>query len=121
MRTGVVRSGFSGGLSRSCDIAEWRLILLRDNELPEAETAALRRHLQGCVRCRERYRFLDALMPAFAKDAEAASQVVRLPVSVSAELTALSLALSLVAGGLASYFMGRRTARMKPVDILRRL
>ena len=61
------------------------------------------------------------LMPAFAKDSEAAAQVVRLPVSVSAGLTAISLALSVVAGGLASYFMGRRTARMKPVDILRRL
>jgi ABC-type antimicrobial peptide transport system permease subunit len=61
------------------------------------------------------------LLPAFAKDAQAASRVVQLPVSVSAGLTALSLALSLMAGGLASYFMGRRTARMKPVDILRRL
>ena len=61
------------------------------------------------------------LMPAFAKDTEAAAQVVRLPVSVSASLMAISLALSLVAGGLASYFMGRRTTRMKPVDILRRL
>jgi putative ABC transport system permease protein len=61
------------------------------------------------------------LMPAFAKDTEAASQVVRLPVSVSAGLTATSLALSLIAGGLASYFMGRRTARMKPADILRKL
>ena len=61
------------------------------------------------------------LMPAFAKDTEAASQVVRLPVSVSAGLTAISLALSIMAGGLASYFMGRRTARMKPVDILRKL
>ncbi|MBI4495824.1 MAG: FtsX-like permease family protein [Deltaproteobacteria bacterium] len=61
------------------------------------------------------------LLPAFAKDTEAASQVVRLPVSVSLGLTAISLALSLIAGGLASYFMGRRTARMKPVDILRRL
>jgi putative ABC transport system permease protein len=61
------------------------------------------------------------LMPAFAKDTEAASQVVRLPVSVSASLTATSLALSLIAGGLASYFMGRRTARMKPADILRKL
>ena len=61
------------------------------------------------------------LMPAFAKDTEAAAQVVRLPVSVSAGLTAISLALSLMAGGLASYFMGRRTARMKPADILRRL
>jgi putative ABC transport system permease protein len=61
------------------------------------------------------------LMPAFAKDTEAASQVVRLPVSVSAGLTATSLALSLIAGGLASYFMGRRTARMKPAEILRKL
>ena len=61
------------------------------------------------------------LMPAFAKDAEAASQVVRLPVSVSAGLMATSLALSLVAGGLASYVMGRRTARMKPADILRKM
>jgi len=61
------------------------------------------------------------LMPAFAKDAEAASQVVRLPVSISAGLTAISLALSMMAGGLASYFMGRRTARMKPADILRKM
>jgi putative ABC transport system permease protein len=61
------------------------------------------------------------LIPAFAKNPEAASQVVRLPVSVSAGLVSASLALSLLAGGLASWFMGRRTARMKPVDILRRL
>ena len=60
------------------------------------------------------------LLPAFAK-AEAATQNVRLPVSISAGLTAISLALSLTAGGLASYVMGRRTARMKPVDILRQL
>jgi putative ABC transport system permease protein len=61
------------------------------------------------------------LMPAFAKDAESASQVVRLPVSVSFSLMALSLALSLLAGGLASYVMGKRTARMKPAEILRKL
>jgi ABC-type antimicrobial peptide transport system permease subunit len=62
------------------------------------------------------------LMPAFAKDAETAAAVaVRLPVSVSAGLTAAALALSLFAGALASYFMGRRTSRMKPVDILRKL
>jgi len=61
------------------------------------------------------------LLPAFAKDAEAAAQTVRLPVSISAGLTAISLALSLTAGGLASYFMGRRTARMKPAEILRQL
>ena len=61
------------------------------------------------------------LMPAFAKDTEAAAQVVRLPVSVSARLAGISLALSLISGGLASYFMGRRTSRMKPADILRKM
>ena len=62
------------------------------------------------------------LMPAFARDTEtAASVAVRLPVSISAGLTAAGLALSLFAGALASFFMGRRTARMKPVDILRKL
>ena len=62
------------------------------------------------------------LVPAFAKDAETAGAVaVRLPVSISAGLTASALALSLAAGALASYFMGRRTSRMKPVDILRKL
>jgi ABC-type antimicrobial peptide transport system permease subunit len=61
------------------------------------------------------------LLPAFAKNAETVSQNVRLPVSISAGLAAISLALSLTAGGLASYVMGRRTARMKPVEILRQL
>ena len=61
------------------------------------------------------------LLPAFAKDAETAAQNVRLPVSISGGLTAVSLALSLAAGGMASYFMGKRTARMKPAEILRRL
>ena len=62
------------------------------------------------------------LTPAFAKDAAtAATTVVRLPVSISAGLTAGALALSLAAGALASFFMGRRTSRMKPVDILRKL
>jgi len=61
------------------------------------------------------------LLPAFAKDAEAASKTVRLPVSISGGLTAISLALSLTAGGLASYVMGKRTARMKPAEILRNL
>jgi len=59
------------------------------------------------------------LLPAFAKDTAAAAQTVRLPVSVSAGLTAISLALSLVAGGMASYVMGKRTSRMKPAEILR--
>ena len=62
------------------------------------------------------------LTPAFAKEgATASTTAVRLPVSVSAGLSAASLALSLIAGALASIFMGRRTSRMKPVDILRKL
>jgi putative ABC transport system permease protein len=61
------------------------------------------------------------LLPAFAKDAETAARTVRLPVTISAALTAVSLVISLAAGGLASYAMGRRTARMKPAKILRQL
>jgi putative ABC transport system permease protein len=61
------------------------------------------------------------LLPAFAKDAQAAVKTARLPVSVSARLIAMSLAVSLIAGSLASYFMGKRTNRMKPVEILRQL
>jgi len=61
------------------------------------------------------------LLPAFAKDTAAAVQTIRLPVSVSIGLTATSLALSLIAGGLASYVMGKRTSRMKPAEILRQL
>jgi putative ABC transport system permease protein len=61
------------------------------------------------------------LLPAFAKETAAAAQTVRLPVSISAGLTAISLALALAAGGMASYFMGKRTARMKPAEILRQL
>ncbi len=61
------------------------------------------------------------LLPAFAKDTAAAAQTVRLPVSISARLTAISLVLSLAAGGMASYFMGKRTTRMKPAEILRQL
>ena len=42
------------------------------------------------------------LLPAFAKDAAAAAQTVRLPVSLSTGLIAVSLGLSLVAGAMAS-------------------
>jgi putative ABC transport system permease protein len=61
------------------------------------------------------------LLPAFAKDTAAVAKTVRLPVSISAGLTAISLALALAAGVMASYFMGKRTARMKPAEILRQL
>jgi putative ABC transport system permease protein len=61
------------------------------------------------------------LTPAFAKMAETSTKTIQLPVSFSAGLTAAALSLSLLAGGLASYFMGRRMSKMKPADILRRL
>jgi ABC-type antimicrobial peptide transport system permease subunit len=61
------------------------------------------------------------LLPAFAKEAGTAAQTIRLPVSFSIGLAAAAFCLSLVAGALASYFMGRRLAKMKPADILRRL
>jgi putative ABC transport system permease protein len=61
------------------------------------------------------------LVPAFAKDTAAAAQTVHLPVSISLGLTAVSLALSLVAGAMASYVMGKRTSRMKPAEILRKM
>ena len=61
------------------------------------------------------------LMPAFAKDTETASKVVRLPVSISAGLIFASIGLSVVTGAISSYFMGMRTGKMKPADILRRL
>jgi putative ABC transport system permease protein len=62
------------------------------------------------------------LLPALAKSSDSAgSTMVRLPVGISLSLATSALALSLLAGALASYFMGRRTARMKPIDILRKL
>jgi putative ABC transport system permease protein len=61
------------------------------------------------------------LLPAFAKETAAAAQTVRLPVSISTGLAGISLALSLAAGGTASYVMGKRTTRMKPAEILRQL
>lgn len=61
------------------------------------------------------------LLPALARSAQSAAAAVRLPVGLSPGLTAAALALSILTGVLASYFMGRRTSCMKPVDILRRL
>ncbi|MBW1775631.1 MAG: ABC transporter permease [Deltaproteobacteria bacterium] len=59
-------------------------------------------------------------LPAMAK-AEAATHAVRLPVSVSFGLAAFSMALSLIVGCVTGYVLGRRTATMKPADILRQL
>jgi putative ABC transport system permease protein len=60
-------------------------------------------------------------LPALAQQTALATRTVRLPVSVSFELAAISMALALVVGCVSGYLLGRRTARMKPADILRQL
>jgi putative ABC transport system permease protein len=60
-------------------------------------------------------------LPAMAKKAQAASQVVRLPISVSFPLAATAMGLSVIIGCVIGYVTGRRTSKMKPVDILRQL
>jgi putative ABC transport system permease protein len=60
-------------------------------------------------------------VPAMARQAQAASQVARLPVSVSLPLAATAMGLSVIIGCVIGYVTGRRTSKMKPVDILRQL
>ena len=60
-------------------------------------------------------------VPAMAKQAQAASQVVRLPVSVSFPLAATAMGLSVIIGCVIGYVIGRRTSKMKPADILRQV
>jgi putative ABC transport system permease protein len=58
-------------------------------------------------------------LPAMAKKAQAASQVVRLPISVSLTLVATAMGLSVIIGCVIGYVTARRTSKMKPIDILR--
>jgi putative ABC transport system permease protein len=60
-------------------------------------------------------------LPAMAKQAEAAAHVVRLPIGISLGHAAISMALVLVVGSVTGFVLGRRTAGMKPADILRQL
>ena len=60
-------------------------------------------------------------VPAMAKQAQAASQVVRLPVSISLSLAATAMGLSMIIGCAIGYVTGRRTSKTKPADILRQL
>jgi hypothetical protein len=55
-------------LPPACEAAERRWIFLRDGELPEAEAAALRRHLRRCGRCRRVCRLVDGLLAAIRND-----------------------------------------------------
>jgi len=60
-------------------------------------------------------------VPAMAKQAQAASQVVRLPVSVSMPLAATAMGISVIIGCVIGYVSAQRTSKMKPVDILRQI
>lgn len=60
-------------------------------------------------------------VPAMAKQTQAASQVVRPPVSVSLSLAATAMGLSVGTGCVAAYLMSRRAAGMKPAESLRQL
>jgi putative ABC transport system permease protein len=60
-------------------------------------------------------------VPAMARQVQAASHVVRLPVAVSLSLAATAMLLSVITGCITGYVLGRRTTKMKPTDILRQL
>lgn len=60
-------------------------------------------------------------VPAMARQAQAASQVVKLPVAISLPLASTAMGLSVVTGCIATYLMSRRAAGMKPADSLRQL
>jgi putative ABC transport system permease protein len=60
-------------------------------------------------------------IPAMARQAQAASQVVRFPISVSWYLSATAMGMSVGAGCVASFLMSRRAAVIKPADSLRQL
>jgi putative ABC transport system permease protein len=60
-------------------------------------------------------------VPAMAKEAQGVVNAVQLPVRVSAALAGFSLAISIIIGGLASFFLTRRMAAIKPADVLRKL
>ena len=60
-------------------------------------------------------------VPAMARQVQAASHVVRLPVAVSLSLAATAMLLSVITGCITGYVLGQRTTKMKPTDILRQL
>ncbi len=58
-------------------------------------------------------------VPALVKQAQAANQIVRLPVSISWQLAATAVGLSVVIGCAIGSAVSRQTSKMKPVDIFR--
>lgn len=57
-------------------------------------------------------------VPAIVRQAQAANQVIRLPVSVSWRLAAKAIGLSVIVGCAIGFAAGQRTSKMKPADIL---
>ena len=57
-------------------------------------------------------------MGVLARQTTPATRAVRLPVNVSFEMAPICMALDRVAGCVAGYLLGQRTARMKPAHIL---
>lgn len=58
-------------------------------------------------------------IPAMARHAQDANQIVRLPVSVSLSLAASAMGISIITGGIAGFMLGQKTSTMKPADIFR--
>ncbi len=61
------------------------------------------------------------LLPAMAKQARDADQLVRLPVSVSLSLAVSAMGISIITGSITGFILGQKTSRMKPADIFRQL
>jgi ABC-type antimicrobial peptide transport system permease subunit len=53
--------------------------------------------------------------------AQAANEVVRFPVYVPLSLSSTAMGISVIIGCAIGYVTGRRTSKMKPIDILRLL
>jgi putative ABC transport system permease protein len=60
-------------------------------------------------------------IPAMARHAQDANQIVRLPVSVSLSLSASAMGISIITGGITGFILGQKTSKMKPADIFRQL
>jgi putative ABC transport system permease protein len=60
-------------------------------------------------------------MPAMARHAQDASQIVRLPIFVSLSLAASAMGISIITGGITGFILGHKTSSMKPTDIFRQL
>ncbi len=60
-------------------------------------------------------------LPASAKVEDAASQVIRLPISLSWQLIGMAWGFSLIIGAVAAFIMGKSTEKMRPADIFKKI